>query len=63
MGSGPNWYEIGSKICYAPKVSQFFCRKRISITDLEVSPLVCKNVLIRPEYHAKGVPIEFNLRS
>ena len=27
MGSGPNWYEIGSKSCYIAKVSKFYVEK------------------------------------
>ena len=28
MGSGPNWYQIGNKTWYIPKVSKFSVEKR-----------------------------------
>ena len=28
MGLGQNWYQIGIKICYIPKVSKFYLEKR-----------------------------------
>ena len=54
MGLGPNWYQIGNKTFYIPKVSNFFCRKRISmLTSLKVLSLACKCVFYRREYNAK----------
>ena len=49
MRLGPNWYQIGSKTCYIPKVGKFVCRKRIStLTGLKVSSLACKPVFYKP---------------
>ena len=28
MGLGPNWYQIGNKTCYIPKVNKFYVEKR-----------------------------------
>ena len=54
MGSGANWYQIGKKTCYIPKVSKFFCRKKISmLADLKVSSLACKCVFYRPKHNEK----------
>ena len=27
MGSGPNWYHIGNRTCYTPKVRKFYVEK------------------------------------
>ena len=62
MGSGPNWYQNGSKICYIPIVSIFSAKESLSmLTGLKVSYLGCKCVFYRPKHNAKGRPhrIEF----
>ena len=55
MASGPNWYQIGKKTCYIPKVSKFSVERRISrLTGLKVSLLACKCKFYRSEQNAKG---------
>lgn len=27
VGSGPNWFQIGNKMCYIPKISKFYIEK------------------------------------
>ena len=49
MGLGANWYQIGKKICYVPKVRKF----SVMLTGLKVSFLACKCVFYRPEHNAK----------
>ena len=62
MGSGPNWYQIGSKACYISKVSTFLRRKRIFMsTGLKVSSLTCNCVCYTPKINPKGDPMKLNL--
>ena len=35
IGSGPNWYQIGNKACYIPKVSKFYVEKNVFVYTLE----------------------------
>ena len=54
MVSVPNWYQIGNKTCYIPKLS-ILCRKKISmLTGSKVSPLACKCPFYGPKHKAKG---------
>ena len=41
MGLGPNWYQIGNKSCYMPKVSKFYIEKTSKLAGLKVSSLLC----------------------
>ena len=62
MGSGSNWYQIGSKACYILKISKFYIKKELSmLTGLKVSYMICKCVFYRTELNAKKRPhvIEF----
>ena len=52
MTSGPNWYQIGSKTCYIPKVGKFY----VEIGSLKVLSLACKCVFYRLEHNAKVEP-------
>ena len=42
MGSGTNWYQIGNRTWYIPK-----------LTGLKVTSLPCKCVFYRPECNTK----------
>ena len=53
MGLGTNWYQIGNKTCYMPKVSKVYVKKMSMLTDLKVSTLACKCVFYRLQHHAK----------
>ena len=55
MGSEPNWYQIGSKIFYIPKLATFL-EKNIYVTGLKVPSYACKCVFYRPEHNPKGGP-------
>ena len=62
MGLGPNWYQIGNKICYIPKIANF-CRKAISmLTNLKVPSLACTSGFFRPEHNRKGEPRGIEVR-
>ena len=52
MTSGPNWYQIGNKTCYIPKVGKFY----EEIGSLKVLSLACKCVFYRLEHNANGEP-------
>ena len=55
MGLRSNWYQIGNKACYIPKVSKFHVEKKMSmLTGLKVSSLTCKGLFYRTEHDAKG---------
>ena len=52
----PNWYQIGNKTCYVPKINSLY-RKRISFfANLKVSSLACSCVFYRLEQNSKGGP-------
>ena len=49
MGLGPNWHQIGSKICQNQKLVKLYVEKKISVLKgLKVSPLACKRVFYKP---------------
>ena len=61
MGLGPNWYQIGNKTCYIPKVRKFYVEKKMSmLSGLKVSFLACKCAFYRPEHNVRWDPIELN---
>ena len=61
MGSGPNWYQNGSKICYIPLVSKFSAKETLSmLTGLKVSYLGCKCVFTDQNIMQRGDLTELN---
>ena len=61
MELGPDWYQIGYKTCYIPKVGRVSVEKGYMLTDLKVSSLAWKCVFHRPKHNAAKGPhrIEF----
>ena len=48
MGPRPNWYDIGNKACYIPKVCTFYVKNISMLKSVKVS--------LRPEHNAKWEP-------
>ena len=55
MGSKPNWYQIGIKTYYIPKLGNFMWKKYM-LTGLSVTSLASKCVFCRPEHNPKERP-------
>ena len=56
MGLGENWYHLGNKICYIPKVSNFSVKKISLLPGLKVSSSGLKCIFYRLKHNAKGGP-------
>ena len=62
MGSGPNWYQIGKRTCYIPKVSKFYVEKGYPCEQAWKCHLWHVNVyFIDKNIMQKGDPMELNV--
>ena len=58
MGLRSNWYQIGNKTCYKPKLANFMQKKDI-LKTLKRSSLAYQCIFYRPEENTEGGPSRY----